>query len=71
MKKSPESSPGQRDGHLSLINLPRLMQLTTGRPDVVVGLLDGPVAPHPDLTAGSPHYARPRRCCGISNLSGG
>jgi subtilisin family serine protease len=37
--------------HLSLINLPPLMQLTAGRPEVVVGLLDGPVTPHPDLTA--------------------
>ena len=35
---------------LSLVGLHPLMQCTTGRPDVVVGLIDGPVAlDHPDL----------------------
>jgi subtilisin family serine protease len=35
---------------LSLVGLHPLMQRTTGRPDVVVGLIDGPVAlDHPDL----------------------
>lgn len=35
---------------LDLVNLERLMQLTSGRPEVVVGLIDGPVAmDHPDL----------------------
>jgi subtilisin family serine protease len=37
---------------LELGRLPRLMRLTRGRADVVVGLLDGPVAvEHPDLAA--------------------
>jgi len=37
--------------HLDLVKLPPLMELTSGRPEVVVGLLDGPVATsHPDLT---------------------
>jgi len=37
---------------LDLINLTPLMVLTIGRPEVVVGLLDGPVAAdHPDLDA--------------------
>jgi subtilisin family serine protease len=39
---------------LELVRLPGLMALTSGRPDVVIGLLDGPVAvDHPDLAAGS------------------
>jgi subtilisin family serine protease len=38
---------------LGLVNLPPLMNLSTGRPDVAIGLIDGPVAvSHPDL-AGS------------------
>jgi subtilisin family serine protease len=36
--------------HLDLVKLPPLMELTSGRAEVVVGLLDGPVATsHPDL----------------------
>lgn len=36
--------------HLDLVKLPPLMELTSGRPEVVVGLIDGPVATsHPDL----------------------
>ena len=35
---------------LQLVKLPALMELTTGRPEVVIGLIDGPVATdHPDL----------------------
>jgi subtilisin family serine protease len=35
---------------LDLVNLPALMALTSGRPDIVVGLIDGPIArDHPDL----------------------
>ncbi len=35
---------------LDLVKLPALMERTSGRPDIVVGLLDGPVAlNHPDL----------------------
>ena len=37
-------------GPLELVKLDRLMQLSSGRPDVVIGLIDGPVAvKHPDL----------------------
>jgi subtilisin family serine protease len=36
--------------HLGLVNLTALMERTSGRPKIVVGLLDGPVAiHHPDL----------------------
>jgi subtilisin family serine protease len=39
---------------LDLVRLPRLMSLTRGRAEVVVGLLDGPVAlDHPDLATES------------------
>jgi subtilisin family serine protease len=39
---------------LELVGLPPLMALTRGRADVLVGLVDGPVAPdHPDLAAGN------------------
>jgi subtilisin family serine protease len=35
---------------LDLVKLPRLMELTAGRPDIMVGLIDGPVAiSHSDL----------------------
>jgi subtilisin family serine protease len=35
---------------LQLVRLPSLMQLTSGRADIVIGLIDGPVAQtHPDL----------------------
>ena len=38
--------------HLDLVKLPALMELTSGRPEVTVGLLDGPVATHhPDLAS--------------------
>jgi subtilisin family serine protease len=38
--------------HLDLVKLPPLMELTSGRSEVVVGLLDGPVATnHPDLAS--------------------
>lgn len=36
---------------LDMVNLTALMERTAGRPDIVVGLIDGPVATmHPDLT---------------------
>ena len=36
--------------HLDLVNLTALMERTSGQPEIVVGLLDGPVATkHPDL----------------------
>jgi subtilisin family serine protease len=39
---------------LELVRLPRVMALTAGRADVIVGLLDGPIAlEHPDLTTGN------------------
>jgi len=35
---------------LELVRLPPLMELTTGRPEIVIGLIDGPVAlNHPEL----------------------
>ena len=35
---------------LDLVKLSQLMQLTSGKPEVVIGLIDGPVAvDHPDL----------------------
>jgi len=38
---------------LSAVNLPPLMERTIGRPEVMIGLLDGPVAlDHPDLAIG-------------------
>lgn len=38
--------------HLDLVKLSALMELTSGRPEVTVGLLDGPVATnHPDLAS--------------------
>src|SRR5918996_3853394 len=37
---------------LDVVKLTTLMQITRGRPEIVIGLLDGPVAvDHPDLTA--------------------
>jgi len=37
---------------LELVRLPPLMVLTSGRSDVIIGLLDGPVAlDHPELTS--------------------
>src|SRR5690349_1854445 len=37
---------------LELVKLTRLMELTIGSPDVLIGLIDGPVAiDHPDLTS--------------------
>ena len=39
---------------LDLVKLPILMELTSGRPEIVVGLIDGPVAlNHPDLADGN------------------
>lgn len=39
------------DNSLNLVQLAALMKLASGRPDVVIGLLDGPVySSHPDLT---------------------
>src|ERR1700682_5820390 len=37
---------------LQCVELIRLMKLTSGRPEITIGLIDGPVAMnHPDLTA--------------------
>jgi subtilisin family serine protease len=42
--------------HLDLVKLPALMQLTSGRPEIVIGLIDGPVAMnHPDLPSENIH----------------
>jgi subtilisin family serine protease len=37
---------------LGLVGLAALMQRTCGRPDLTIGLVDGPIAQHPDLPAG-------------------
>jgi subtilisin family serine protease len=37
--------------HLDLIKLKALMELTDGRSEIVIGLIDGPVAPHSDLVS--------------------
>src|SRR6266700_3959342 len=38
--------------HLDLVHLTELMERTSGRPEIVVGLIDGPVAMnHPDLAS--------------------
>ncbi len=43
---------GSRLSALNSVGLAALMELTSGRPEVVVGLIDGPVArDHPDLTS--------------------
>ncbi|MGA8196235.1 MAG: S8 family serine peptidase [Acetobacteraceae bacterium] len=40
-------------GPLNLVNLPALMKLSEGRPEITIGLIDGPVArDHPDLAGG-------------------
>ena len=39
-------------GCLDLVGLPALMASASGRPEIAVGLIDGPVAlDHPDLAA--------------------
>jgi hypothetical protein len=44
--------PGARAACLDLVGLPRLMARTSGRPEILIGLIDGPVAlDHPDLAA--------------------
>ena len=41
---------------LDLVKLTALMERTSGRGDVIIGLLDGPVAmTHPDLVGASMH----------------
>ena len=55
---------------LDLINLKPLMQLTSGRPEVAIGLIDGPIAiDHPDLA--SDHIreilGKLRGTCSIAN----
>jgi hypothetical protein len=45
-----EAVPTGSARQIALVNLRPLMDLTIGRPKIVVGLLDGPVASqHPDL----------------------
>jgi len=57
---------------LELVRLPELMALTSGRRDVVVGLLDGPVATgHPDLTSDSIREIQgmPGRCADVRSTA--
>jgi subtilisin family serine protease len=43
---------------LELANLAGLMRRSTGRPEIMVGLIDGPVATdHPDLASARIHHA--------------
>jgi subtilisin family serine protease len=47
---------------LNVVNLSRLMERTAGRPEVVVGLIDGPVAAdHPDLASENIRSLSPQR----------
>lgn len=50
--RSPNFTPGTSASDvLDLVNLTPLMELTSGRPEIVIGLVDGPVViDHPDLT---------------------
>jgi hypothetical protein len=45
---------------LDRVSLSRLMERTAGRPEVVVGLIDGPVADHPELATESIRSLAPR-----------
>jgi subtilisin family serine protease len=48
----PSQKTGRRTSALDLVNLVALMELTSGRPEIVVGLIDGPVVKdHPDLAS--------------------
>lgn len=46
---APRQADGGGIGLLEQVRLAPLMELTTGSPQVVVGVIDGPVADHPDL----------------------
>ena len=54
---------------LDLVKLSQLMELTSGRPEVVIGLIDGPVAvDHPDL-ANSNVREIPGRMGGVCTMA--
>jgi subtilisin family serine protease len=58
MSGPPNSSDDPSGGFacLNLVGLPQLMERTSGRPEIVIGLIDGPVAlDHPDLAADNIH----------------
>jgi subtilisin family serine protease len=45
------SNVGEGSGSLHLVGLPRLMARTSGRPEISIGLIDGPIATnHPDVS---------------------
>jgi hypothetical protein len=47
---------GGSSGNLDLVGLPPLMARTSGRPDISIGLIDGPIAvDHPELSPGNIH----------------
>ena len=51
----------RRPSPLDLVNLPSLMALTSGRPEIRIGLVDGPIAlNHPDLTTQNIHFVGER-----------
>lgn len=55
--------------HLQMVGLTRLMERTSGSPDVKIGFVDGPVGRHPDL-AGERHRHLPGKnepACGPAN----
>jgi subtilisin family serine protease len=57
-------------GYLELVKLAALMQLTSGNPDVRVGLIDGPVAlDHPDLAVERMHSLRDSAACSLTHSS--
>ena len=51
ISRSPDSTRETKASNvLDLVNLNPLMELTSGRPEIVIGLVDGPVVIiHPDL----------------------
>lgn len=49
---------------LRLVALPRLMDVTSGTPEMIVGLIDGPIAvDHPDLAAATVRIPGPAGAC--------
>jgi hypothetical protein len=62
-RRKPAGAPGVRKpqpmGPLELVKLPVLMQRTSGRADICVGLIDGPVLfDHPDVAGQNSPIAR-------------
>jgi subtilisin family serine protease len=64
---------GSSSAYLFLVGLPPLMERTSGRPEISIGLIDGPVAiNHPDLTVANIHEVPgklPGACVGASSAA--